>query len=60
MNYESSPIINEIMGICPYCKQHIVLNEVEIEKKGKGIVEQVRMYVCPVCDYILGFSSAMR
>lgn len=48
------------MGICPYCKQHIVLNEVEIEKKGKKIVEQVRMYVCPVCDYIIGFSSAMR
>ena len=53
-------ISDGIMGICPYCKQHIVLNDVEIEKKGKGIVEQDRMYVCPVCDYILGFSYAMR
>lgn len=48
------------MGICPYCKQHLVLSDVHIEKKGKGIVEQDRMYVCPTCDYILGFSYTMR
>ena len=51
-------IINdEIMGICPYCKQHIVITDVEIEKLGKGVAEQDRMYVCPVCNYILGFAN---
>jgi len=48
------------MGICPYCKQYVDLQNVKIERKGKGIVDQDRIYVCPVCDYILGFSYAMR
>ncbi|VVB61321.1 Uncharacterised protein [uncultured archaeon] len=48
------------MGICPYCKQHITLDDVKIEKKGKGIISQNRMYVCPFCESILGFSDAMR
>ena len=48
------------MGICPYCKQFIDLHNVVIEKKGKGVIDQDRIYVCPFCDYILGFSSAMR
>ena len=43
------------MGICPYCKQHLDLNVIKIEKKGKGIVEQDRMYVCPFCDNNLNF-----
>jgi uncharacterized Zn-finger protein len=50
----------ENMGICPYCKQYIDLRNVKIEKKGKGIVEQDRIYICPFCDYILGFSYAIR
>jgi len=45
------------MGICPYCKQHIELKDVKIERK--GIMTQDRMYVCPLCDYILGFSYEM-
>ncbi len=48
------------MGICPYCKQYINLNTVIIEKKGKGLADQDRIYVCPFCDYILGFSTSMR
>jgi len=53
-------ISDEIMGICPYCKQYIDLHNVIIQKKGRGAGEQDRIYVCPFCDYILGFSYAMR
>ena len=53
-------IRDELMGICPYCKQYVDLHSVKIEKKGKGVVEQDRIYICPYCDYILGFSYAMR
>jgi hypothetical protein len=53
-------LYEDTMGICPYCKQYIDLHNVKIEKKGKGIEEQDRIYVCPCCDYILGFSSAMK
>lgn len=45
------------MGICPYCKQFIDLHTVIIEK-GKETQEQERIFICPYCDYILGFSSA--
>ena len=47
------------MGICPYCKQHIEFKDVKIERKGKGFMSPDRMYVCPFCDYILGFSYDM-
>jgi uncharacterized protein YbaR (Trm112 family) len=48
------------MGICPYCKQNINLKDIKVEKKGRGIVEQEKMYMCPFCNYILGFSNAIR
>jgi len=48
------------MGICPYCKQFIDLQTVIIEKKGKEPEEQNRIFVCPYCDYILGFSCATK
>lgn len=53
-------LYEDTMGICPYCKQYIDLQNVKIEKNGKGIVEQDRIYVCPCCDYILGFSYAIK
>jgi hypothetical protein len=54
-------IINDdIMGICPYCKQYIDLHNIIIEKKEKSIEDRDRIYVCPFCDYILGFSSIMK
>ncbi len=48
------------MGICPYCKQYIDLQNIIIEKKGKSVEDHERIYVCPYCDYVLGFSCAMK
>ena len=50
----------KIMGICPYCKQNLDIKDIIIEKRGKGIGGQERMYMCPFCNYILGFSNAIR
>ncbi len=48
------------MGICPYCKQNISLNDVKKENKGTGFIGQETMYMCPHCDYILGFTNRQR
>ena len=48
------------MGNCPYCKQSISLNELKTEKKGTGFIGQEIMYMCPHCEYILGFSNRQR
>jgi len=48
------------MGICPYCKQQLGINDVIKEEKGKGFIEQEKMYICPYCNMILGFAMKMR
>ena len=48
------------MSICPYCKQNISLNDVKKENKGIGFIGQETMYICPHCDYILGFTNRQR
>jgi uncharacterized protein YbaR (Trm112 family) len=48
------------MGNCPYCKQQVNINDVKTEEKGKGFIEKEKMYICPYCNMILGFSMKMR
>ena len=48
------------MGNCPYCKQQLSINDVKTEEKGKGFIEKEKMYICPHCNMILGFSMKMR
>ena len=48
------------MGNCPYCKQHLSFNDVKTEEKGIGFIGKEKMYICPHCNMILGFSMKMR
>ncbi len=48
------------MGICPFYKQNISINDVKKENKGTGFIGQETMYCCPYCDYIIGFSNRQR
>ncbi len=44
------------MGKCPFCKKKVGLENIEREKKGKGLLKQEIMYYCPHCKAVLGFS----
>lgn len=44
------------MAKCPYCKIEINFKNIEIEKKGMGLLKQEIMYICPGCKSILGIS----
>lgn len=48
------------MGNCPYCKQKVSLKEVKTEIIGTGFIGQEKMYICPHCENILGFSNRQR
>ena len=48
------------MGISPYCKQQLSINDVISEEKGKGLIEKEKMYTCPQCNMILRFTMKMR
>lgn len=60
------------MGLCPYCKEELHIKDF-FDKEGQGIINisyeckqetinvthfgVARMWVCPHCDMILGFTE---
>jgi hypothetical protein len=45
------------MGKCPYCKTELSLEELKFEKLHGGYRQYSRMWMCPSCESILGFSE---
>jgi hypothetical protein len=56
VRFEKAP--DKVLPKCPFCESR--LDEVWIKAKGRGIVEQERIVICPKGESFLGFGSMMR
>jgi uncharacterized protein with PIN domain len=48
----------EVLPKCPFCKSR--LEKVWIKAKGRGIIGQEQIVLCPECESFLGFGSKVR
>lgn len=47
------------MAKCPYCENEVEIKDVKQEEKQLiGIYHKLKMFFCPHCEKILGFSEA--
>jgi hypothetical protein len=56
VRFEKAP--DKVLPKCPFCECR--LDTVWIKTKGRGIVEQEQIVICPECESFLGFGSMMR
>lgn len=56
IKYEKAP--DNVVPRCPYCKAQ--LETIWVISKGRGIVEQKRILVCPHCESFLGYGQQAR
>ena len=53
LKFEKAP--DDVLPKCPFCKYP--LDRIWEISKGRGIVEQQQVMICPQCESVLGFCA---